>query len=233
MFEYSPNSGLVWIKGHLLYPAGVSQQFNYPTGCIQTTDNGLLFAGCFSAYDSVFNYSSHPLLIKTNAFGDTIWTRRFASLGEEIFSANIIEAPNGNYRFCFNTGYGTATSKTKMYVYEVNANGDSVSSVKVDNRDQNVPNVIVPTENGGFFALVNNAPGNVMGASSNQFYSESQTRKLYFDAQMKKISDTHFQTVTTDFLPLACRTSDGDIACFGIQQPVGRTYYLPHLYLLK
>jgi hypothetical protein len=56
---------------------------------------------------------------------------------------------------------------------------------------------------------------------------------LRFNGGLAKTSDKTFQALTTDYLVVACRTSDGRIACFGMQQQFGKTWYLPHLYIMK
>jgi hypothetical protein len=230
VFEYSPESGLAWIRNYYLPVPDLTAQDVTLNGCIETADGGLLFSGRVTDYTTTASPVS-PLLMKTTATGDTLWTKRFVA--DVYWGRNIITAPGGNYRFCFNSGYGYSGSKGITHIYEVNENGDSLNSVLIDDQPQNPCNVIVANRDGGCFALVNNSNYNVISTYTPNFFLQGNSRKLRIDAGLNVVSDSHFQQLTTDFLSLACMTSDGHMACFGIMQPIGKTYYLPHLYILK
>lgn len=223
--EYSSSSGVLWFKTYFYAEPGFICHNVAFSGCVQTPDNGFLFSGNMTYFDSIFfQQYSYPFLVKTNSNGDTLWTKRF-SLVPGIWSRNIVKAPNGNYRFCFNSD--------AMHIYEINEQGDSLYAVKVGDEKYNYGTMIIETNDGGCFSLVTEAWWNNISNVPQVSLIKTTSRKVFFDLHLNKTSDTRFQTLSTDFMTQTCMTSDGDIACFGLRQPIGKTYYVPQLYILK
>jgi hypothetical protein len=229
-FEYTLGGGVQWMKTYSLEGTGVVAPYLFLTGCIQTAENGFLFIANFTYADVDWNPRTIPVVIQTTATGDTLWSRRYID-SNGGWTGNVIPAPNGNYRFCFTGGTMAPRSKPIAYIYEVTPRGDSVRSVMVDSKDRNCVNAIVPTDNGGCIAMVNQYVPNVIRDSLITVFVQTNTRKVVFDALLRTTQDAPFQTFSTDYLPTACRTSDGDIAYFGLRQPVGTTVYIPHLFI--
>ena len=63
--------------------------------------------------------------------------------------------------------------------------------------------------------------------------SRVNTTYVYMDSQLNLTRKGKFQNETNDFISDACRTSDGDIACFGLIQSYDRGYYRPQLIIFK
>jgi hypothetical protein len=236
-FEYSPGGGVQWFKVFHYPPNASTTQLLWLTGCIETPDQGLLFAGVQANLTTPgLNGVAKPILIRTNSFGDTLWTKHCNLEGNaySFWSRNIISAPGGNYRFCFNENADAAYygGVSKTHIYEVNANGDSSRDVVVGNLDANMGFSIAESADGGCRALVNRH-AQYINQNFDGLLKQVNTRDVRFDASMVKLHDAPFQTLSTDIYFSNCKTSDGRIASFGMMQPVGKTYYVPQLVIFN
>jgi hypothetical protein len=218
-FEYSPSNGLVWFKQYELPVNGKADHDILLQGCIQTDDNALMFCGSKLYFDGIDVYN-RGFVLKTTLTGDTLWSKYFGG-GSSYLKGAIVKS-SGGYRIAFNIPYGS--------LIEINKDGDSIRSVQFD---KNFISTLLRTDDGGCIALINNSAYSNFNADINAKYFQSNTHKVVFDADLNVISDAPFQTQATDFLPVSCRTATGDYAFFGLMQSIGKTYYLPHLYLLK
>lgn len=235
--EYAIGSGVQWLK-QFYFPPGTSPgQIMYITGCATTSDNGFIFSGIEGNLDaSGFSGIAQPITIRTNSTGDTLWTRRQSiSAGVyEFWGGNVIAMQNGNYKCCYtsNIWANGIDGKIKAHIYEFTINGDSVNQATIEDRNLNTCYSIAETSNGDCLALVNQYP-NTINAYYDGLKSMVNTRKILYNANMEKLSDTYFQPLTTDIYFSSCKTSDGRIACFGMQQSVGKSYYVPVLIILN
>ncbi len=82
--------------------------------------------------------------MKTNAAGDSSWTKTFNA--NSPLGGQITFGDNGNYFFSFSDG--------NLFIYEINATGDSLNSFVIDENGKNLPAALVPKD-GGVFTLVN------------------------------------------------------------------------------
>lgn len=226
-FEYTQNFNLTWAKAYNYFPS--VPPFNYPgtfvTGCSNTPDGGYLFVGGATPDPTITYFGI--IVIKTNSTGDTIWTKNFDFEHDELVdfnaSGNIIPLTNGNYRFNFTSGVG----KALMSIYEINALGDSVNAITIDEMNQNYGAVMLPDNDGGSFALMNT------NSVSGGIFHLRNTMYLNFNSGLKIVSKGKFQTQTTDVLTAACITSEGKKACFGMIQSYGASYSKPELIILN
>ncbi len=103
---------VAWTKvfGGTDYDDGVSAQ--------QTSDNGFIMLGqAFS-----FGVGSDVYIIKTNASGDTLWTRIFGGTGYE-FGGSVQQTNDGG--FFISAGEESFNSSREMYILKTDVNGNS------------------------------------------------------------------------------------------------------------
>lgn len=224
--EYNLNGSVSWIKSYQ-YPFAANNMSTKLTGCQATADGGYIFVGDINevltwniAYSKIF-------VLKTNAVGDTIWTKFFNNK-QSAWCRNIIPSANGNFWFAFNS---TINDKVIMNLYEVNSNGDSINSKTIDVNHPNYVSVIL-SKDGGIFTLLNTVQYAIPYYQAFN-YSQINTMYLQLKADLSISKKGTFQNSSNDLLVGACKTSEGSIACFGLMQTYMKGYYKPELIILK
>lgn len=86
---------------------------------IETTDSMYLFAGGTDSYGAG-NYDCW--LIKTDANGDSLWTKTIGSSAVDL-AAKVIELKDGNYLLC---GTTYMSGNADFYIVKINSSGDTV-----------------------------------------------------------------------------------------------------------
>ncbi len=113
----------------------------------QTSDGGYILAGYTSG--GRFN-AVDAWLIRTDAFGDTLWTKTFGTDSEE--SANdVIETSDGGFVF---TGFARSTKSSRdrdVWLVKTDSVGDTLWTGRYYSGDvENVGNKVLETTDGGF-----------------------------------------------------------------------------------
>jgi hypothetical protein len=86
----------------------------YLSSVIQTTDGGYAAMGDFN------NYGTDKWLVRTNAMGDTLWSRVYAGIGNnQMGDRYFSQAPDGGFTFLSHTSQ-------KASLAHVNSNGDTL-----------------------------------------------------------------------------------------------------------
>jgi hypothetical protein len=226
--EYGINLNLIWKQ---LYETDYSLMSN---SCTLSPDGGYLFAGYKTFNVGLIGYGN-LFLIKTNNSGDTLWTKLFATQ-ERLFSNSIVTLTNGNY--CLSYTYSKNSGNMdagilQTYIMELNEVGDSLNSARIDMASQIYNSALVPLDNGGVYALMNSKqtsnPFGFFSGTSKQNNSSS----VILNASLTAHSGGFFQSQTNEIFGAACKTSDGSIACSGLIQPYGKSYYKPALLIDK
>ncbi len=114
---------------------------------IAENESGDLFI-CGKTYRNWDVSQSDILLIKTNAQGDTIWTKTYGS-PEKDYGTNIINTSDGNILI-------SAGSKGDIYLYKINYNGDTIWSRGYVDINQEVPFNLLETSNGEYLVTGTN-----------------------------------------------------------------------------
>jgi hypothetical protein len=109
----------------------------------QTMDGGYVVAG----WTSSFGNSSQVYLIKTNASGDTLWTRTYGDVGDD--NGSSIQQTS-------DTGYIVAGSTTsfgnlgQVYLIKTNASGDTLWTRTYGGADYDIGRSVQQTTDGGY-----------------------------------------------------------------------------------
>jgi len=193
------------------------------THCVPDPEGGYLMAG------KIFNlmtYSSDVFVMKTDAYGDSLWMRTIdavdAGNGLDNGIGQIASAGNGNYRLGF-ADWEVDYSRQNTYVVEFNLSGEFLDNAVVAMG----ASWMLQKDKGGVFLL--NSIDAVYGSVTDRFNSTY----AILDAELNVTSKSFFQSQTSDMMNACCRTSDGKTACFGITQSYDRRYYKPQLILLN
>ncbi|KAF5040151.1 hypothetical protein DSECCO2_536430 [anaerobic digester metagenome] len=125
-------SVVILISAITLFPALTNAQITfqrhyggtgdeYGSTCIQTSDGGYIVTGSTDSY-GLGGWDIY--LIKTDEYGDTIWTKAYGGAGYDV-STDIIATNDGNYVICGITdsyGYGN----NDVYLIKIDQNGDTL-----------------------------------------------------------------------------------------------------------
>lgn len=98
---------------------------------------------------------SDILLVKTNAQGDTLWTKTFGG-AEKDYGNNIIKTSDGNILIAGKTESFGAGSKGDIYLIKVNYNGDTIWTKVYADPNQEVPFHLLETKNGEYLVTGTN-----------------------------------------------------------------------------
>jgi len=113
----------------------------------QTSDSGYIFVGCTQSFGAVWPYI---YLIKTDAIGDTLWTRRFGGIhGEVGFSVALTN--DGGYIIAGRLDY-YGMGLPDLYLVKTNAYGDTSWTKKYGNAYSDGGLLAVQTTDGGYIA---------------------------------------------------------------------------------
>lgn len=88
----------------------------------QTTDGGYIIGGGLGNVKQFFN---DAYLIKTDANGDTIWTKSYGNLGGE-FVYSLLQTKDGGYVMCGSNSDFKLFGTNKIYLFKTDANGDTL-----------------------------------------------------------------------------------------------------------
>jgi len=93
--------------------------FDYGYSVRQTTDGGYIVAGSTSS----FGNGNQVYLIKTNALGDTLWTRNYGEAGDD-YGRSVQQTTDGGYIVAGSTS--SFGNSYQVYLIKTNASGDTL-----------------------------------------------------------------------------------------------------------
>lgn len=126
---------------------------SFASGITETSNHDLFICGQTSR-----NYSKSKddiLLIKTNMFGDTVWTKTYGG-SESEYGINIISTSDGNLLISGTTDSFGAGSFGDIYLIKVNTNGDTLWTKSFSDQGQEVPFNLLETQNGEYLVTGTN-----------------------------------------------------------------------------
>jgi hypothetical protein len=225
--EYDLNFNQIWYKGF----------YNPIERVLATENNNYLFIQQ-SDNDSSF------IVLKTNATGDSIWSKPISDNFYPISYVGYVYAPrcndfvknsNGNYVVSVSSRVSSAYQvEFKSYLYEINANGDLLNTTSSGFLNFNCNSALVPKKDGGLFVLMQSYLYDYTSfLPSPQVFNEIHSGYASFDAELNLVSNRQIQSKTSDNLTAACNLPTGEIACFGLIKSEGKIYYKPVLIIVK
>ncbi len=116
--------------------------------CVDKAGDGGYIVGGTSSFGTA---NSEIWLLKTDEYGDTLWTRRFGGIYDEGI-ADICATPDGGYLFCGLTE-SFSQGGTDIYLVKTDENGLLTRIKEFDNTLMEVK--VVPNPSGGIFCLQN------------------------------------------------------------------------------
>lgn len=130
---------LLWQKTY----GGSDWDFGYSVK--QTNDSGFVICGQTYSYGSG---NGDVYVIRTDKYGDTLWTRAIGGIGCDIGNSVIIRNDSLYIIVGSTTSYGLAD--TNVYFIELNANGNLISSKTYGSKFTSVAYSITPTVDNGY-----------------------------------------------------------------------------------
>jgi hypothetical protein len=110
----------------------------------QTRDGGYIVAG----YTWSFGNYSQVYLVKTNASGDTLWTRNYGGISGNDYGTSVQQTSDGGYIVAgVTTSYG---NDNQVYLVKTNASGDALWSRIYGGMDYDFGNSVQQTSDGGY-----------------------------------------------------------------------------------
>lgn len=107
---------------------------------LQTLDSGFLILGVNN--DTVNGGIYNAYLMKTNNFGDTLWTKLYGTANNESAS-KLIQTTDGGFAF-------TGNSNTDAYLIKTGLNGDTLWTKKYSASTSSIPLDLIQTSDGGY-----------------------------------------------------------------------------------
>ncbi len=135
---------IIWSKVY-----GGSQQ-EYFLSAVQTTDGGFIAAGNTMSYGAG---SSDIFIVRTNASGDTLWTRIMGGAAFDEATC-IIQTADGGFALCGRSSSFTPAN-TEAFLFKLNQNGDTTWTVQYGNFGAEEAHVVKQTYDGGYVVFGN------------------------------------------------------------------------------
>jgi hypothetical protein len=179
----------------------------------QTADSGYILAG-YSG-EGMYNHDYDFLLIKTDSGGDTVWTRYYGGVLDEIGNA-VLQTSDGKYAIAgFTNSYGSGGRD--VFVVKSDENGDTLWTATCGGTDDDEGWSIVETIDGGYL---------VAGTTDSYGAGESDVYLVKFDVGGDTLwTNTIGDTLNEKALSIA-PTSDGGYIITGLSGAISSDVYL-------
>lgn len=147
LIKLNSNLDISWTKTY----GGLDDDFG--SSIDQTIDGGYILTGVTKSYGSG---NRNVYLIRTDSNGDTLWTRTFGGINDDI-GRSVIQVPDGGFLI---TGYSTSNGNENgdLYLIKTDENGitllhNNTSHLNVNNfiLNQNYPNPFNPSTKISFY----------------------------------------------------------------------------------
>jgi len=186
----------------------------------QTTDGGYIIAGTTSSFGAG---DDNVYLIKTNASGDTLWTRTYGGKDED-FGYSVRQTSDGGYVIAGRTAsFGPGTpGYDNVYLIKTNASGDTLWTRVYGGDNEDFGYSIQQTTDGGYVAV---GLTQSFGAGGLDVYL-IKTNAAGDTLWTRTYGGTHIDAGYS-----VRQTSDGGYVIAGWTQSFGLTNY--HVYLIK
>lgn len=109
----------------------------------QTSDGGYIITGHTKSYGGG---KLDVYLVKTNAMGDTMWTRAYGGSGDD-FGKSVCETPDGGFIV---TGLTNLYGNDDIYLIRTDANGDTLWTKAYGDEYQDIGESVILSKDNGF-----------------------------------------------------------------------------------
>ena len=117
-------------------------------GITQTNDGGYLIGGSASSFGPHAPDSTQAYLIKTDANGDTLWTKIYGGMGNEQLFYSIQKSGGGYICIGITSSFGAGSND--FYLLDLNANGDTLATRCYGGVGDDIVNNFVATPDKGY-----------------------------------------------------------------------------------
>jgi hypothetical protein len=112
----------------------------------QTSDSGYIIVGYSNSFGA---HNNLVYLIKTNAAGDTVWTRTYGGAGNENIANSVRQTPDGGYIVAgYTNSFGAGNYD--VYLIKTDAAGDTIWTRTYGGADVDEGECVRPTTDGGY-----------------------------------------------------------------------------------
>ncbi len=185
----------------------------------ETSDGGLIIAGSSYDYNS---YLTRVYLVRTNSFGDTLWTKTYGATGWSVGNA-VRETPDGGFLIAGTTS--RSGGGTIVYLVRTDTSGDSLWARTYGSSEFQEGDALSITSDGGCIiagnTTVNDGTQNAFFVRTNASGDTLWTRNTGYVPD-----DPNDQGVYS-----VCETSNGDFIATGYTGPTLETN--EDVYLVK
>ncbi|MDX1701135.1 MAG: T9SS type A sorting domain-containing protein [Melioribacteraceae bacterium] len=151
----SQSPDILWTKTY----GGIEWEIGYEVQ--ETSDGGFIISGVTNSFGGG---SNDFYLIKTDANGDTLWTKTYGGAGTET-AYSVFQTADGGYVIAGKIRE-VGQTYTDVYIIRTNSSGDTLWTRIYGNGDTDEANSVIQTEGDGYYVMVGNTrsfgPGNSM-----------------------------------------------------------------------
>ncbi|MGB3074613.1 MAG: hypothetical protein WBB36_04800 [Chitinophagales bacterium] len=229
------SSGIInWSQSYKFHQDGKSATFI--TGCSETADGYMLFGNV----QNNVPLTSSFFVMKCNATGDLLWTKFYATStydemtmvynGYFCSTSDILASDDGNFFACaYNVSYNTpgqnpssinTTDDNSARVFKINAEGDTLKSVRIRFGVQNEVADFVKRKDGGLLIGLN--PFHLANFS---LVGERHAFTALISSELVLQNITTIQTQYTDYMGSVCVMDDNHYAIQSMIQGFGKEHY--------
>jgi hypothetical protein len=190
---------------------GPNNEYGYAVA--QTTDGGYIITGPTSS----FGTNTDVWLIKTNANGDTTWTKTFGGSSYD-YSNSVQQTTDGGYIIAgYSNSYGTSTD---LYLIKTDANGNQSWYRTFGGSSTDYGYLVEQTSDGGY----------IIAGYSNSYGTSYDVYLVKTDASGNQLWYRTFGGSGTDYGYSVAQTSDGGYVITGYTTSYGTG---GNVYLIK
>jgi len=183
----------------------------------QTTDGGYIIAGGSRSFGAG---NADVYLIKTDANGDSLWTKTFGGIGDDGGSS-VQQTTDGGYIIAGATGsFGSVLFD--FYLIKTDANGDSIWTKRLGGTNDDFGNSVKQTTDGGYI---------ITGWTRSFGVGNFEVYLIKTNGNGNSLWSKTFGGFTNDIGNSVQQTTDGGYIIAGYTRSFGQVYF--DVYLIK
>jgi len=115
----------------------------------QTTDGGYIIAGVTASFGAG---SQDNCLIKTDEYGDTMWTKTFGGAGFDFGGFDVRQTSDGGY-ILVGVTWSSGSGGSDVYLVRTDCNGDTIWTKTFGGIENEIGHSVQQTSNGGYILV--------------------------------------------------------------------------------